>query len=56
MTTTPNDPPPRPDVVPSGDPQKEPDGLPEWDPEQGPPDSDAEPGQMPDSTNTEVGA
>lgn len=72
MTTIPNEPGQDPDAAPSADPHQGPDGLPEWDPDQAPSDpevgpgdvaqnpapssEDAEPGQMPESVNPEVGA
>lgn len=62
MTTTPNEPEQDPTVVPSGDPgsPSEPSDFPETDPEAEPAaesgHADEQPGQMPPSTNTEVGA
>jgi hypothetical protein len=72
MTTTPNEPVQDPEVVPSGDPSpqkvepvepgKAPDDpagdpeVPHGDPLIDPDDANAEPGQMPESTNPEVGA
>jgi hypothetical protein len=72
MTSTPNEPTEEPTVVPSGDPspgQADPETPgeapddPAGDPDKphgdvltDPMDSDKEPGQMPESTNTEVGA
>jgi hypothetical protein len=71
MTTTPNEPVQEPDVVPSGDPNPErvdpvapgeAPGDPAGDPEKPhgdpllDPDSGEQPGQVPESTNTEVGA
>jgi hypothetical protein len=71
MTTTPDEPSQDPAVVPSGDPTPEKidpvdpgetPGDPAGDPQHPhgdpliDPDSNAEPGQMPESTNTEVGA
>jgi hypothetical protein len=65
MTTTPNEPAQDPAVVPSGDPGVGPDeetgspaeeiDFPATDPE-AEPGPEAQPGQMPEDTNTEVGA
>jgi hypothetical protein len=65
MTTTPNEPDHEPEVAPAGDPTTPPSEAPgspadpeppHGDPLVGPDDRDSEPGQMPETTNTEVGA
>jgi hypothetical protein len=61
MTTTPNEPDQDPEVAPAGDPTAPPHDAPGSPADPKPPhgdtdDSEAEPGQMPDSTDTEIGA